>query len=104
MTSRIVRNVFVSKSLYHAQLLQSRLPREWIGLPPQTTFRDVEEWDDTLYLMHICATTSIHYYLHSADIIRLTACSKLLIGDVLVEFDSEKQVIGHEIVNRIEFY
>ena len=93
------RIVYRAKTVQHAALLQSQLPTSLVALPSHTTHWDVERYGSHLRMPNLCATAGFLYPLRSLNILQYTPCTKLLMRNLLVEMDEEKnEILGHEEV------
>jgi hypothetical protein len=91
------RIVHAARSLDHAMRLQVVFPRDLIALPNSTHYRDLHE--KGLVFPRMCATMMWWNPLLAMDVVHYTECNKLLIEDILVEFEKPgHRVMGHEIV------
>jgi hypothetical protein len=92
-----LRKVHLSRSVEHAHLLQLRHPLELVALPPRTLWQEVS-YKEGWWYPQLCANLSILTPIRAMDIIHHTPCRKLLIGNVLLEFNETRNVTSHECV------
>jgi hypothetical protein len=101
VVNRSLRIVYMARNMQHAIQLQSQLPTSLVAIPSHIPFQDVERYQGHLRLPTLCATAGLLHPLRSMDILRYTPCTKLLLRNLLLEFDDEKtRVLWHEEVER----
>jgi hypothetical protein len=81
-----LRKVYVSRTIEHARLLQQRNPLELVALPPRALWEEVSYIQGWWY-PQLCANLSILTPIRAMDIVHHTPCRKLLIGNILMEFN-----------------
>ncbi len=93
---RQLRRVLLSNTFQHALQLQHRHPFEIVALPTDTHWKKID--CNTMWFPLICARASFFHPLRAFDIVQHTPCSRLLVGNILIEFNAELAVASYEEV------
>ncbi len=96
------RVVYLSNSIEHAIELQSKSCHMYfVALPSHIRWHEVQSKSHLLRFPNLCA--SFHMSLRPLDVLRYTNCDKLLLGNYLIHFASNKKSVEfHEIVEVME--
>ncbi len=98
-----LKYVYAARTIPHAILLQSKLPTSLIALPAHVSHQDVNRYGGHLRFPFVCSRAGLLHPIRCLNILQYTDCRKLLIANVLVEFDAEmEKVVGHETVEVVD--
>lgn len=93
---RQLRRVYASDTLQHALQLQQHYPLEMVALPNYTHWKKID--CNKLWFPRICARVCFSHPVRAFDIVQYTPCSRLLVGNILIEFNDTLKVASYEEV------
>jgi hypothetical protein len=98
-----LKYVYAVRTIPHAILLQSKLPTTLIALPAHVSHQDVNRYAVHLRFPFVCSRAGLLHPTRCLEILQYTDCRRLLVANVLVEFDEGmEKVVGHEEVEVVE--
>ncbi len=98
-----LRCVYTARTIPQVIFLQAKFPTSLIALPSHVSYNDVLRYEAQLRMHYVCSKAGLMHPLRCMDILQYTGCRKLLIANVLVEFEKEMEgIVGHEEVEVLE--